>query len=113
MDALADDAQAVASELASNAAAIAPCGNLPAIIFALHRRPGEVRIIVLDNGPGRPRRAEPGTDDENERGLAIVDALTGRNWDGWHTPYPGGKVIWAALPSPPTAPAPMIGTPAC
>lgn len=102
MDALADDAQAVASELSSNAiaAAIAPCGNLPAIIFALHRRPGEVRIIVWDNGPGLPRRAEPGIDDENGRGLAIVDALTGRNWGWWHTPCSGGKVIWAALPVP-------------
>jgi anti-sigma regulatory factor (Ser/Thr protein kinase) len=102
MDALADDAQAVASELASNAiaAAVAPCANLPAIIFALHRRPAEVRIIVWDNGPGRPRPAEPGTDDENGRGLAIVDALTGRNWGWWHTPCSGGKVIWAALPVP-------------
>jgi hypothetical protein len=65
---------------------------------------------VWDNGPGGPRRAQPGTDDENGRGLAIIDALTGRNWGWRHTPCSGGKVIWAALPVPADTPAPMIGT---
>jgi len=99
LDDLSDDAQAIASELAANAitAATRPQGTLPAIIFAVHQRPGQIRIIVWDNGPGQPRRAEPGLDAERGRGLGIIDALTGRNWGWWPTPESGGKVVWAAL----------------
>jgi hypothetical protein len=68
---------------------------------------------VWDNGPGRPRRAEPGTDDENGRGLAIIDALTGRNWGWRHTPCSGGKGYLGAAPRPADSARPMIGTPAC
>jgi anti-sigma regulatory factor (Ser/Thr protein kinase) len=98
---LADDAQAVASELIANAvtAAQPPRAALPAIIYTIHRRPGELRIIVWDNGPGKPKCAEPDPDAETGRGLAIVDALTGRNWGWWPTPISGGKVVWAALPA--------------
>jgi hypothetical protein len=98
---LTDDAEAVASELAANAinAAIPPGETLPAIIFAVHRRPGELRIIVWDNGPGQPLPAAPGPDAEHGRGLAIIDSLTGRNWGWWPTPESGGKVVWAALPA--------------
>jgi anti-sigma regulatory factor (Ser/Thr protein kinase) len=99
MDHLSEDAQAIASELAANAisAAVPPRAALPAIIFAVHQRPGEIRIIVWDNGPGRPRRAEPGPDAEHGRGLAIIDCLTDRNWGWWPTPESGGKVVWATL----------------
>jgi anti-sigma regulatory factor (Ser/Thr protein kinase) len=101
MDALTDEAQAIASELAANAAAAAIPARpaLPAIIFAVHQRPGELRIIVWDNGPGQPQPAHPGTNDEHGRGLAIIDALTRRNWGWWPTPKSGGKVVWAALPT--------------
>ena len=110
---LADDAEAIASELAANAikAATPPRGTLPAIIFAVHHRPGELRIIVWDNGPGHPARTDPGPDAEAGRGLAIVDSLTGRNWGWWPTPRSGGKVVWAAVPAPtatPAAPAPQL-----
>jgi hypothetical protein len=96
---LTDDAQAIASELAANAinAAIPPHGTLPAIIFAVHSRPDELRIIVWDNGPGRPLPAAPGLYAETGRGLAIIDHLTGGNWGWWPTPQSGGKVVWAAL----------------
>jgi hypothetical protein len=108
MQHLADDAEAIASELTANAirAATQPRGTLPAIIFAIHHRPGELRIIVWDNGPGHPRRSAPGPDDEAGRGLAIIDSLTGRNWGWWPTPRSSGKVVWAALPAPAIAPAP-------
>jgi hypothetical protein len=98
---LADDAEAIAAELAANAinAAVPPGATLPAIIFAVHRRPGELRIIVWDNGPGQPLPAAPGPDAESGRGLAIIDSLTGRNWGWWPTPKSGGKVVWAALPA--------------
>jgi hypothetical protein len=96
---LADEAETIASELATNAftAAVPPQATLPAIIFAVHRRPDELRIIVWDNGPGRPCATEPAPDAEAGRGLAIVGDLTGLNWGWWPTPHTGGKVVWAAL----------------
>lgn len=98
---LGDDAETIASELAANAirAAVPPRAALPAIIFAVHQRPGELRIIVWDNGPGRPQPADPGPEAETGRGLAIIATLTGRNWGWWPTPQSGGKVVWAALPT--------------
>ena len=101
---LADDAEAIASELIANAAnaATQPRGTLPAIIFALHHRPGEIRIIVWDNGPGQPTLTEPEPHAEKGRGLAMIDTLTGQNWGWFPTPVSGGKVTWAALPAPDT-----------
>lgn len=98
---LADDAETIASELTANAldAATTPRDTLPAIIFAIHHRPPELRIIVWDNGPGQPRPAPPGPDAEAGRGLGIVDALSQR-WGWWPTPHSAGKVVWAALPVP-------------
>jgi hypothetical protein len=109
---LTEDAEAIASELAANAikAATPPRGTLPAIIFAIPHRPGELRIIVWDNGPGHPAHTDAGPDAEAGRGLSIVDGLTGRNWGWWPTPHGGGKVVWAAVPAPaatPAAPAPQ------
>jgi anti-sigma regulatory factor (Ser/Thr protein kinase) len=104
---LADEAETIASELATNAftAAVTPHATLPAIIFAVHRRPDELRIIVWDNGPGWPCAVEPGPDAETGRGLAIVGDLTGRNWGWWPTPHTGGKVVWATLPLNPGQPS--------
>jgi len=70
------------------------------IIFAIHRRPDELRITVWDNGPGQPRATEPAPDAETGRGLAIVDTLSHRKWGWWPTPISAGKVVWAALPAP-------------
>jgi hypothetical protein len=97
---LVDDAQIIASELTTNAIshAIPSRAALPAIIFAVHRRLGELRIIVWDNGPGYPARTAASPDSETGRGLAIVDALSGHKWGWWPTPISGGKVVWAALP---------------
>jgi anti-sigma regulatory factor (Ser/Thr protein kinase) len=99
LHALADDAEMVASELAANAiaAAVPPRGDRPAIIFTVHHQPPDLRISVWDNGPGHPRPAIPGDDAEAGRGLAIIDALTDRQWGWWPTLASGGKVAWAAL----------------
>jgi anti-sigma regulatory factor (Ser/Thr protein kinase) len=98
MDYLADDAQAIVSELAANAIAAVPAGSPGlCLLFAIHHRPPELRIIMWDNGPGQPCPANPGHDAETGRGLAIIDHLTSRNWGWWSTPRSGGKVVWAAL----------------
>ena len=104
---LADDAEAIAAELAANAirAAHRPRGTLPAIIFALCHRPPQLILTVWDNGQGGHRHIVPGPDAETGRGLAIVDELSGRNWGWWPTPRSGGKVVWAALPAPTARPA--------
>jgi hypothetical protein len=67
------------------------------LVFAIHYRPPELRIIMWDNGPGEPRPADPRQDAETGRGLAIIDHLTDRNWGWWLTPLSGGKVVWAVL----------------
>jgi anti-sigma regulatory factor (Ser/Thr protein kinase) len=98
MDYLADDAQAIASELAANAVAVVPAGSPGlCLLFAIHHRPPELRIIMWDNGLGQACPANPGHDAETGRGLAIIDHLTSGNWGWWPTPRSGGKVVWAAL----------------
>ena len=104
MDDLADDAQAIASELAANAIAAVPPGSPGlCLILAIHHRPPELKIIMWDSGPGQPCPANLGDDAETGRGLAIIDHLTGRNWGWWPTPRSGGKVVWAALKAAPAA----------
>lgn len=102
MTRLADDAEAIAAELAANAIAAArqPQDSCyPAIIIGLHDRPPELRIYVWDNGPRQPRTAGAAADAETGRGLAIVEALS-HAWGWYPTPESGGKVVWAALTTP-------------
>jgi Histidine kinase-like ATPase domain len=109
---LADDAQIIASELSTNAVshAIPSRAALPAIIFAVHRRLGELRVIVWDNGPGHPARTDASPDAETGRGLAIVDALSGHKCGWWPTPISGGKVVGQPSPSRPTTRAAIGAT---
>jgi hypothetical protein len=98
MRALTDDAQAIASELTSNAvAAVHPGSTGLTLIYAIHAQPAGLRICTWDIGPGHPLPAPPHPDAETGRGLTIVDALTNGNWGWWPTPGSGGKVIWATL----------------
>jgi hypothetical protein len=106
--ALSYDAEAIASELTSNAIAAIPPGTAGlTLIYAIHAQPAGLHIYTWDIGPGHPRPAPPHPDAETGRGLAIIDALTGRNWGWWPTPDSGGKVVWATLAAPgaPDAPA--------
>lgn len=98
MTELADDAQAVATELVSNAIVAAVKGDAEhPVMLTLHDRPPELRIHVWDHGPGEPAHRTAGVGEENGRGLAIVNSLTGRQWGWYPTPASGGKVVWAAL----------------
>lgn len=102
MTELADDAQAVATELVSNAiAATTKVDAEHPVMLTLHDRPPELRIHVWDHGPGEPAHRTAGVGAENGRGLAIVDSLTGRQWGWYPTPSSGGKVVWAAISAPP------------
>src|SRR5438105_4028229 len=55
MTELADDAQAIATELVSNAiVAAVKAGAEHPVMLTLHDRPPELRIHVWDHGPGEP-----------------------------------------------------------
>ena len=98
MTELADDVQAIATELVSNAIAAAVKADAEhPVMLTLHDRPPELRIHVWDHGPGEPAHRTAGAGEENGRGLAIVNSLTGRQWGWYPTPASGGKVVWAAL----------------
>jgi anti-sigma regulatory factor (Ser/Thr protein kinase) len=77
--AAAQDAELVASELATNAVSHSASG-LPGGIFLVHLArlsPGDVAIIVTDQGgTDHPRLPDAGLDSESGRGLAVVHALS-------------------------------------
>jgi hypothetical protein len=56
---------------------------------------GEVAILIRDFCPGAPRPGKAWTDDENGRGLLLVQAISSRS--GWYPADDGapGKVVWA------------------
>jgi anti-sigma regulatory factor (Ser/Thr protein kinase) len=94
---LTDDAQAIATELVSNAIAAVKADAEHPVMLTLHDRPPELRIHVWDHGPGEPARRTAEAGEESGRGLAIVDTLTNRQWGWYSTPASGGKVVWATL----------------
>jgi anti-sigma regulatory factor (Ser/Thr protein kinase) len=102
---LTNDAEAITSELVTNAITTsrdkAPPGTQPRhVTFRLTVEPdqGELCIRVWDPDPTPPPRDQPlpAADEESGRGLHIVNALANR-W-GWHPAANGGKYTWATLP---------------
>lgn len=85
---LLDDVHLVTTELVSNAA------RLGAVFELTISHPGDdaVLIEVRDSGSGKPEPRTPGPDEEDGRGLFIVQAYAAA-W-GWR-PEPGGKTVWA------------------
>ncbi|HYJ75004.1 MAG TPA: ATP-binding protein [Kineosporiaceae bacterium] len=55
-----------------------------------------LRIAVADRSPVSPRHRAAGDEEENGRGLALVEALAGR-WGVLPRPAEG-KIVWAVLP---------------
>jgi anti-sigma regulatory factor (Ser/Thr protein kinase) len=96
---LSDTAELIVSELTTNAMlASLPLGRpFMRLILTLDR--GELAIFVRDYCPGAPQPGNASDEDENGRGLQLVEAMSSRS--GWHAPEDGtsGKVVWAALSS--------------
>ena len=94
---LADTAELVASELVTNSVthSAGPDGAVIRLVLTLDQ--GELAILVRDNNPGVPMARQPGEDEEDGRGLLIVEQLSNRC--GW---YPledakAAKVTWAVI----------------
>ena len=102
---LADDAEAIVSELVANAVLYASTGLAqPVIGLALVFGQGELTILVSDHNPDLPQAQRPAEDDESGRGLLIVKALSDR-----YSCYPleggtAGKAVCAVLRAAPDAP---------
>ena len=94
---LSDSAELVVSELITNAMRASRPLDRPSIRLTLTREQGELGIYVRDYCPGTPQPANAGDEDENGRGLLLVEAMSSRS--GWYPSKDGiaGKVVWAAL----------------
>lgn len=94
---LSDMAELIVSELTTNAMLASRRLGLPFIrlTFTLDER--ELAIAVHDYCASAPEPANPGVDDENGRGLLLVEAVSSRS--GWYPFEDGtpGKVVWAVL----------------
>jgi serine/threonine-protein kinase RsbW len=84
-----DDAALVLSELVGNAVRHAEGETLR---VRLRRSDNRLRIAVQDGSSRPPAPREASFEDENGRGMLIIDALS-FGW-GWE-PAPAGKVVWA------------------
>ncbi|WP_328582068.1 ATP-binding protein [Streptomyces sp. NBC_00370] len=93
MSRLADSAELVLSELATNAVRHA---HIPGRLIETRyeRLTNGVRIEVHDAGDTKPERREPSADDDSGRGLTLVDALTDGQW-GVSARTGVGKLVWA------------------
>jgi anti-sigma regulatory factor (Ser/Thr protein kinase) len=92
----AQDAEVITSELVANAVQHA-CDDgtrTIGVILTHAGSPAAVTVVVSDSSPQGPVRRETLADDEQGRGLQIVDALSAR-W-GWRY-EDGGKAVFAVL----------------
>jgi len=96
---LSDTTELIVSELTTNAMLACRRYGRPFIRLILTLDRSELAVLVRDYCPGAPQSGHPGQDDENGRGLLLVEAVSGRC--GWYLPDDGtpGKVVWAALSS--------------
>jgi anti-sigma regulatory factor (Ser/Thr protein kinase) len=95
---LSDIAELLVSELVTNAVQIS-CADeqtTPVRLWMLANRT-RILILVLDSSPLPPVRMSTSQDDENGRGLLLVETLSTR-WDWYFPPqHNGGKVVWALM----------------
>ena len=94
---LSDTAELIVSELTTNAMLASRRLGHPFIRLTLTLDQGELAIAVHDYCPGAPEPGNAAADDENGRGLLLVEAVSSRS--GWYPFDDGtpGKVVWAAF----------------
>src|SRR5271156_1130002 len=95
---LSDIVELLISELVTNAVQIsrADAQTTPVRLWMLANRT-RVLILVWDSSPLPPARMSTSPDDENGRGLLLVETLS-TQWDWYFSPqYDGGKVVWAVV----------------
>jgi len=101
LDALTGDAEAITSELVTDAVAAsrqaAPAGCAPGPVWlTITATTTELHVNVWDPNPNPPADYLPGPWDEDGRGLLIVKALS-HFWGWYHPKGRDGKLVWAAL----------------
>ena len=97
---LADVAELVASELVTNSVNHSPGQDGAVIRLVLTLDQGELAILVRDDNPGAPMARQPGEDEEDGRGLLIVEQLSDRcGWYPLENAKPA-KVTWAVVLEP-------------
>jgi anti-sigma regulatory factor (Ser/Thr protein kinase) len=89
----AEDAEAVTSELVTNAIEHAGALRFGLEVMRLAGS-GAVAVIVTDPSPNPPVKRDPAADTEHGRGLNIVEALSA-SW-GWRPEDPG-KAVYSIL----------------
>lgn len=100
MPELADLAELVVSELASNAVMHARRATFRVTLARLND--SRARVAVVDHSPNLPQRVDAADDDAHGRGLAIVEAVSTE----WGTePLRWGKRVWADLEKPQPEPS--------
>ena len=95
---LSDIAELLISELITNAVQIS-CTNAQTTPVRLWMMTNRTRMLILvwDSNPLPPVRKSTSQDDENGRGLLLVETLSTR-WDWYFLPqHNGGKVVWCEL----------------
>ncbi|MFF6997497.1 ATP-binding protein [Streptomyces sp. NPDC008313] len=89
---LADVARQIVTELVANAVEHTDSATVGASITRTGAE--SARIVVTDTSSTRPIRSTPAADEENGRGVFLVDALA----HAWGSePVRGGKRVWAEL----------------
>jgi anti-sigma regulatory factor (Ser/Thr protein kinase) len=96
---LADNAELIVSELATNALKASwSLHGTPPITLRLRADRESLIIAVADALPAPPQPQPHEIDADSGRGLEIVAVLS-ESW-GYYHPESGGKVVWALLTSP-------------
>ena len=92
---LSDTAGLIVSELTTNAMLTSRREGRSFIRLTLNLDQGELAILVRDFCHSTPQPGNAGADDENGRGLFLVQAISDRF--GWYPTDddPPGKVVWA------------------
>jgi len=96
LDEARDLAEIVTSELVTNA--YNAHGSRTRLTLAFHH--STMRVTVVDDAPGRPRRRDASAMDEHGRGLQVVASLA-QSWGVEDTRE--GKQVWAEMTLPPSA----------